>query len=171
MRTFVSLVTAAIVGSIAFALPWLRFERLGSSAETALHLFLGYGIVILFLTITVGALLVAMAKALKIFHWWVCTGAGLLLGCMLGGVLTVRGIQPSDPVANPFGLTALTFSPLSRDSPGFAGAIPLSPADFVGSVALGAFVGGSIGASFYFFYAWRSRSNNRLERAREYHRR
>jgi hypothetical protein len=169
MRTFLSLFAASIVGSLAFALPWLRFAHLVSSAETALRLFLEYGVIILVLTLTAGAAMIALAKALGILRWWSCTGAGLVLGGLLGGMLTVGGIMRCSDVRrntasqetcvqNPF---ALTFSPISRDSPGFTEQTPQSPADFVGSLTLGMLVGGAIGASFYLFYSSRSRSNLR----------
>ena len=169
MRTFLSLISASIVGSLAFALPWLRIAHLASSAETVLRLFLEYGIIILVLTLTAGAVMIALAKALGILRWWSCTAAGLVLGGLLGGMPTVGGIMRCSDVSrssasretcvqNPF---ALTFSPISRDSPGFIGLTPQSPADFVGSLTLGMLVGGAIGGSFYLFYSSRSRSNLR----------
>jgi fructose-specific phosphotransferase system IIC component len=46
----------------------------------------------------------------------------------------------------------VTFSPWNRDVPGFIDGIPSSHADFAGSLAFGAIVGGVLGLAFWYFY-------------------
>jgi hypothetical protein len=158
MSTAKSLLKASVVGSMAFALPWLR-------GATVLRVFIGYGVLILLLSMIVGFPFVFIAERLRMVRWWFFTLIGIVLGASLGGVLTVGGIVTPDPdaVSNPF---AITFSPFTRNSPGFADSIPLSVADFAGSAGLGAIVGAALGASFWFFYSRSPRPNNRFERSR-----
>jgi hypothetical protein len=165
MSTAKSLLKASVVGSTAFALPWLRLSHLASSGATVLRVFIGYGVLILLLSMIVGFPFVFIAERLKLVRWWFFTLMGIVLGASLGGVLTVGGIVTPDPdaVSNPF---AITFSPFTRNSPGFVDSIPLSAADFAGSAGLGAIVGAALGASFWFFYSRGPRPNNRFERSR-----
>jgi hypothetical protein len=158
-RTAKSIWKASFVGALAFALPWLRLSHLASSGATVLRVFLGYGVLILLLSMTVGFPFVFIAERLRIVRWWFFTLIGIVLGASLGGILTVGGIVTSNEVPNPF---AITFSPFTRNSPGFVDNVPLSAADFVGSAGLGAIVGAALGASFWFFYSRSSRPNNRV---------
>jgi hypothetical protein len=164
MSTAKSLLKASVVGSLAFALPWLRLSQLASSGAIVLRVFLGYGLLILLLSMIVGFPFVFIAARLRMVRWWFFTLIGIVLGASLGGVLTVGGIVTSAEVPNPF---AITFSPFTRNSPGFVDNIPLSAADFAGSAGLGAIVGAALGVSFWFFYSRSSRPNNRFERSRE----
>jgi hypothetical protein len=158
MRAVTSLLKASVVGSLAFALPWVRITRLVSSIETVIRVFLGYGILILILTMMVGFPLILIAEKFRMIRWWFFTAVGIALGASLGGILTVGGFSTSDEVANPF---AITFSPFTRNAPGFVDNIPLSPADFAGSLALGAIVGAVLGESLWYFYSTSSRPNLR----------
>ena len=163
MSTAKSVLKASVVGSLAFALPWLRISHPASSGATFVRVFLGYGLLILLLSMIVGFPFVFLAERLRMVRWWFFTLVGIVLGASLGGVLTVGGIMASGEVHNPF---AITFSPFTRNSPGFVDNIPLSAADFAGSAGLGAIVGAALGASFWLFYSRSSRPNNRFERSR-----
>ena len=158
-RTAKSIWKASFVGALAFALPWLRPSHLASSGATVLRVFLGYGVLILLLSMTVGFPFIFLAERLRIVRCWFFTLIGIVLGASLGGILTVGGILTSDEVPNPF---TITFSPFTRNSPGFVDNVPLSAANFVGSAGLGALVGAALGASFWFFYSRSSRPNNRV---------
>jgi hypothetical protein len=145
-----------VVGSAAFALPWLRLSHLASSGVTVLRAFLGYGVLILFLSMIVGFPFVRIAERLGMVRLWFFALVGIVLGASLGGVLTVGEIATPGEVPNPF---AITFSPFTRNSPGFVDNVPFSATDFAGSVGLGAIVGAALGGSFWFFYSRSSRPN------------
>ena len=63
-----------------------------------------------------------------------------------------------DPVesSNPF---SLVFSPWTRDEPGFVGLVPVTLADWFGSVAFGALVGGTLGLAYWYLRSRSARPN------------
>jgi hypothetical protein len=164
VSTAKSILKASVVGSLAFALPWFRPSHLASSCATVLRTFIGYGILILLLSMILGFPFVALVERFKMVRLWFFTVTGIIFGASLGGILTIGGILTPYEVPNPF---ALTFSPFTRNAPGFVNDIPISAADFAGSAGLGAFVGAALGASFWLFYSRSSRPNTVPDRARD----
>jgi hypothetical protein len=158
MRLSVSLLKASAVAAAVFAAAWIRVPHLASSLGIVVRIFIGYGILIAIFSLIIGLPLARLAERFRLLVWWSSTLLGATVGALLGGMFTYRPPLGPNEVENPF---ALTFSPSNRSSPGFTDNIPYSQADFVGSVALGAIVGGVLGISFWFFYSRSLRANAR----------
>jgi hypothetical protein len=154
-----SMLKAAVAAAAVFALAWIRMPHLASSLTSAVRIFFGYGVLIVILSLMIGVPLAYVIERCRIGRWWSYMSIAALIGAVLAGTPAYRGAS-DDPVtvANPF---ALSFSPWNRDAPGFTGNIPISQADFVGSVAFGAGVGAVLGLAFWYFYLRGTRPNSR----------
>lgn len=146
-----AMMKASLIASAVFAAAWIRLPL---SASTILQTFLLYGIAIAVFSMLLGLPLASFIERQKIGRWWsylpIATVSGALLGALLSSHPEGRGME------NPF---ALTFSPWTRASPGFAGTDPpIQWRDYGGTIAFGAIVGGVLGISFWYFYKHRSKS-------------
>jgi hypothetical protein len=156
-----SLLKASLVAALLFALSWVRMPLSLTHLGFIVRIFLGYGLLILLLSLLVGAPVVLIIDKLRIGRWWSYTGIAATIGAVLPAIL-VPYRQTGD-VFNPF---CLVFSPWTRNSPGFVGSIPASPLDYVGSISFGTIVGGALGITFWYFYSRSARPNNRFQRSR-----
>jgi hypothetical protein len=148
MRMVTSLLKASVVAAAVFAVAWIRIPHLASGLGSIVRIFIGYGILIVILSLVIGFPLARLAEKFRLIRWWSSTTVAAVTGASLPAIFTQ---YESD---NPF---AVTFSPWTRNSPGFADNIPLSPIDFVGSVVFGAIVGAVLGLAFWYFYSRASR--------------
>ena len=150
MRIAASLLKASVVAAFVFAIAWIRIPVIASNLETVFRAFIGYGALIVILSLTIGFLLASIAAKSGMVRWWSSTAVAAAVGALLGGFFTYRP-APSNQgeVANPF---ALTFSPW-RKAPGFTDDTFFSQVDFLGSVVFGAIVGGVFGLAFWYFYS------------------
>ena len=153
MRTLIALLKASIVAALVFALAWIRLPLSAARLGSLLRIFIGYGLLIVILSLVIGFPLVRMLEKYRMGRWWSYTAIATTTGTLLAAAFTshpVAGIQ------NPF---ALTFSPWTRNSPGFTDSIPISSIDYVGSIAFGAIVGGALGLAFWYFHLRGTRPN------------
>jgi membrane associated rhomboid family serine protease len=148
MRIAISLLKGCMVAAVVFAVAWIRIPRLPSGLGSVVRIFIGYGILITIVSFVIGFPLARIAEKYRLIRWWSSLGGAAVIGVLLAAIFTP---YESD---NPF---AVTFSPWTRSNPGFADNVPLSPADFVGSVAFGAIVGAVLGIAFWYFYSRASR--------------
>ena len=150
MRILTSLLKASVVAAAVFALAWIRVSQLGSSLKAAVGIFIGYGILIVILSVIIGFPLAYVIERCRMMQAWWCTAVGTATGALLGGGFTYRPSGSPVEIENPF---ALTFSPWNRDAPGFTDYFPYSRGDLVGSLAFGALVGAVLGLAFWYFYS------------------
>src|SRR5512147_1957481 len=88
MRIAVPLLKASVIATIVFAIAWIRIPFTASNLTVVLSTFVGYGIVIVILSMTLGYLLASIAARLRIVRWWLCTGVSAAIGASLGGFFT-----------------------------------------------------------------------------------
>ncbi len=155
MRIVGSLLKSSVVAALVFAFAWVRLSSLGSSFSTALNAFFGFGVLIVMFALAVGFPLVLLVERRRLGGKRSYTAAAATVGALFGALFI------PDKTGNPF---AVTFSPWTRDHPGFVGSIPVSWADYWGSITFLALVGASLGFAFWCFYSRGSRPNKRLER-------
>ena len=144
-QTVVALLKASIVGAFVFAIAWVRLPLL-LSLRSIVWIFVGYGILIAIFSLVVGFPLARLMERLRVRRLLAYSLAGLVTGASIGAFFTFAPyIKKTD---NPF---ALTFSPWTRHSPGFADGPPYSAGDFWGTVALGAMVGSALASAYWYF--------------------
>jgi hypothetical protein len=151
----IPLFKACVVAAAVFALAWLRFPMSLSGLESLLRIFIWYGIFIGIITFVVGYPLALLLQKFRIVRWWSSAVLAAIAGALLAGMITFRPKLGVDEVPNP---RALSFSPWNRRYPGIIDDIPLSLADFVGSVVFGVIVGAALGLAFWYFYRRGARS-------------
>lgn len=156
-----SLLKASLIAALVFALAWVRMPLSLIHLGFIARIFLGYGLLILLLSLLIGAPVVLIIDKLRIGRWWSYTGIAATTGAVLPAILVPY--RQTEDVFNPF---SLVFSPWTRNGPGFVESIPASPLDYVGSIAFGAIVGGTLGITFWYFYSRSAHPKNRLERSR-----
>ena len=146
MHTLLSLLKASLVASVVFAVAWIRVPGFVHSLEMVLRLLTGYGLLIAILSVSIGLPLILIIEWLRIGKWWVYTLTASTVGTLFAGSGTYpRGSE----VDNPF---SVSFSPWTRDMPGFSENPHYSMPDFLGSSILGAIVGATLGFAFWYFY-------------------
>ena|SRR5579862_8368141 len=150
-----ALLKSSLIASAVFALAWIRWP-LSRSPVNLIGIFLGYGILITMFSLIAGIPIVLLVVRLRAGRWWVYLLAAAAVGAVLGSVLSTHPSGGIDDIQNPH---AITFSPWTRNAPGFVDDTPLSSKDLVGSIVFGAIVGGALGISFWYFY---SRSRKRV---------
>jgi hypothetical protein len=105
------------------------------------------------LSMVLGLPLVLLIERLKIGRWWSYLSAASAGGTLLGSVLS--GHPTGEEIENPF---TPTFSPWTRNAPGFADNPPIRWIDWQGTIAFGAIVGAVLGLSFWYFYSRRKKT-------------
>jgi hypothetical protein len=160
VRMLFSLMAAWVVGSLTFALAWVRFSDWESSSYVVGHTLVEYGTMIGMFVIAVGLPLAFIASRLQFVRWWSAAGIAAVFGALLGHWATAGDSEE---------IVDFSFSPWHRSSPGYIRdyVAPGTAADVWGSVAFGAIVGGLMGLTFWYFYARLLRPNKSLERTRE----
>lgn len=157
-----SIFKASLVASAVFAIAWFRMPP----TTMVLRYFIFYGILIAILSMIVGLPFAALIERLRIGRWWSYLTFAAATGALLGALSSHPTLEScARPVAgsgeqetcieNPF---APTFSPWTRSQPGFVGNPSIRWSDYIGTIAFGALVGGTLGTSFWFFYRRRTRS-------------
>jgi hypothetical protein len=144
---------------MTFALAWLRVTDLMASLKVVLGTFVSYGIAFVLMSLVVGWPIAVAVVRFGLLRWWTSVAIPALFGLLLGWMFRSGGSGD-----NPF---AASFSPWSRDKPGFVGDIPFTHADAIGSAVLGAIVGASFGLAFWLSFTRDVRSNISLQADRE----
>jgi hypothetical protein len=152
MGIAVPLLKASVIAALVFAAAWIRIPVSVSNLDSVVGDFVGFGLVIVILSLTVGYVLAFIAVKLQIVRWWSSVAVAAAVGALLGGLCTYKPSPPPNTVEveNPH---AFAFSPWNRDNPGDIRGVPLSYADFVGSVAFLGTVGAVLGLAFWYFYS------------------
>jgi hypothetical protein len=143
MQIGAPLLKASMVAALVFALAWVRVPVLSSNLTMLMRIFIGYGLLIVILSLAIGYPLVRVAERYRMTRWWFFTAVASATGALLAAIFTAF---PSKEIDNPFGFS---FSPWNRDAPGFVG----TWFDVVGSVTFGAAVGATLGIAFWYFYS------------------
>src|SRR5436190_24105166 len=104
-----SLTAAWVVGSLTFALAWVRFSDWESSFNVVRHTLVEYGTLIGIFVIAVGLPLALIASRLQFVRWWSAAGIAAAFGALLGHWATGGG--PEEIVSS-------SFSPWHANSPG-----------------------------------------------------
>jgi len=143
-----ALLKSSLLASLVFTLAWIRWP-LSRLLVNLAGIFLGYGILITIFTMIIGIPIVLLLERLRAGRWWVYLLGAAAIGAVLGSILSTHPSGGIDDIQNPH---AITFSPWTRNAPGFVDDTPLSSKDVVGSIVFGATVGGALGISFWYFY-------------------
>ena len=154
MRTRVSLFWASVAGATVFTLPNVPMPPTTAHLATALRIFLGYGVLIFLLALIIGFPAASIIERYRARRWWTYLSVASLIGAAIPALL----VHPTsaNEIGNPF---SLVFSPWTRDGVGFAGAAPITLADWIGSLAFGAMVGGSLGLTYWYLISRAARPN------------
>jgi hypothetical protein len=148
MRIVAPLLKASMVAALVFTLAWVRAPALATTFSALTRIFIGYGLLIVILSLAIGFPLARVAERYRMISWWFSAAVASATGALLAAIFTEF---PSKEIDNPFGFS---FSPWTRDAPGFVGTdIKVSWADVVGSVTFGAAVGATLGIAFWYFYS------------------
>lgn len=148
------LIKAALVASLVFSGAWVRWP-LSKSPPNLIGIFLWSGIFLALISCLIGTPIARYLLKFKVQRWWIYLLAGIATGALFAAVFssrpTISGLDagPDVPIENP---RAITFSPWTRNE--IIGA-PVW-ADYYGSVAFGAVVGGVLGFFFWYFYSRRT---------------
>ena len=143
-----ALLKSSLLASLVFTVAWIRWP-LSRLLVNLAGIFLGYGILITIFTMIIGIPIVLLLERLRAGRWWVYLLGAAAIGAVLGSILSTHPSGGIDDIQNPH---AITFSPWTRNAPGFVDDTPLSSKDVVGSIVFGATVGGALGISFWYFY-------------------
>lgn len=144
-----ALLKSSLLASLVFTLAWIRWP-LSRSLVNLAGIFLGYGVLITIFTMIIGIPIVLLLERLRAGRWWAYLLGAAAIGAVLGSILSTHPSGGIDDIQNPH---AITFSPWTRNAPGFVDDTPLSSKDVVGSIVFGAIVGGALGISFWYFYS------------------
>jgi hypothetical protein len=157
-----SLLAASVVAAMTFSLAWLRVTDLSASLNVVLGAFILYGVATVLISLVVGWPIAFVMARYRLLRWWTSVATAASFGMLLAWLSTAGGADVED-YGNPF---RASFSPWTRDKPGFVDDAPFSNADFIGSLALGAIVGAIFGLVFWLLFTRGARSNISLQRDR-----
>jgi hypothetical protein len=155
-----ALLKSSLVAGAVFAMTWFRAPHL----VMIFGYFLFYGIMITIFAFLLGLPLAHLIQRLKIGRWWSYLAIAAAAGALLGAILsshptcappTSKAIEQESCIENPF---SITFSPWTRSAPGIIDSRPIQWADYFGTIAFGAVIGGVLGIAFWFFYSRRRKT-------------
>lgn len=123
MGIAVPLLKASVIAALVFAAAWIRIPVSASNLDSVVRDFVGFGLLIVILSLTVGYVLAFIAVKLRIVRWWSSVAVAAAVGALLGGLCTYKRSPAPNTVEieNPF---AWAFSPWNRDNPGFIRGAP-----------------------------------------------
>ena len=159
-RVGLPLLKASLIASLVFALSWIRWPLSQSNFALVAVIFVGYGILIAVFAGILGSPLARLLIRRQMNRWgFLVAGAaaGVLLAALFSSyphaprACKVAADAQETCIENPRAIH-LAFSPWTRPRPGFIDDPPVKMSDFIGSIVLGAMVGGALGFSFWFFY-------------------